>query len=616
MDSAPFLCPKNHNAGGLIMNDLINAVWVAVCGSLVFFMQPGFQMVESGLTREKNSINVAIKNLTDIGISVFIYWLFGFGLMFGFSKGGLIGSSHFFAGATKNLSFDLCNFLFFEAMFCSTSATIVSGAVAERMKYSSYIISTFIISAIIYPVFGHWAWNGIQPSFIADSAGWLYKIGFVDFAGSTVVHSVGGYVGLAGIIVLGARKGRFVKDYDTGKIKAREIQGCNIPLTVAGVFILWFGWLGFNGGSDLAVTERVPQILINTCIGAATGMLSSLFIGWATSGLPNVNFVINGTLAGLVAITANCHCVTPGAAAIIGAVGGIVMLLASKLLEKLQLDDAVGAIPVHLAAGIWGTLAVGIFGQAEQLGTNPILGSQFLAQLIGVVVCGIWSFGIAFVSLLILNKIKPLRVSSEDEDKGLNIVEHGSSTMIFDLYDKMSEQARTGDLSIRLQEEPFTEIGQIASLYNMVMEKLEDSSFEMESLTAFMNDIKYGMFILDGEWNIQPQYSAITPKILSCPNPENYNFLLLMARTLPRDKTMLLKEFLDRLYNPEFKESTIERMNPIRSLETNVRMPSVKDPEKMVLVQKTLNFEFKRLYNRQHTKVINILVSVHFATTK
>jgi Amt family ammonium transporter len=387
-------------------------------------------------------------------------------------------------------------------------------------------------------------------------------------------------------------------------------------MTVAGVFILWFGWLGFNGGSDLAVTERVPQILINTCIGAATGMLSSLFIGWATSGLPNVNFVINGTLAGLVAITANCHCVTPGAAAIIGAVGGIVMLFASKLLEKLQLDDAVGAIPVHLAAGIWGTLAVGIFGQADQLGTNPILGSQFLAQLIGVVVCGVWSFGIAIISLAILNKIKPLRVSSSDEDKGLNIVEHGSSTMIFDLYDKMSEQARTGDLSIRLQEEPFTEIGQIASLYNMVMEKLEDSSFEMESLTAFMNDIKYGMFILDGEWNIQPQYSAITPKILSCPNPENYNFLLLMARTLPRDKTMLLKEFLDRLYNPEFKESTIERMNPIRSLETNVRMPSVKDPEKMVLVQKTLNFEFKRLYNRQHTKVINILVSVHFATTK
>ena len=598
------------------MNGLIDAVWVAVCGALVFFMQPGFQMVESGLTREKNSINVAIKNLTDIGISLFVYWLFGFGLMFGLSKSGIIGTSLFLPGGIKNLSFDLCNFLFFEAMFCSTSATIVSGAVAERMKYSSYIISTFIISAIIYPVFGHWAWNGIQPSVISASAGWLYKIGFVDFAGSTVVHSVGGYVGLAGIIILGARKGRFVQDPVTGKTKAREIQGCNIPMTVAGVFILWFGWLGFNGGSDLAVTERVPQILMNTCIGAATGMLASLFIGWALYGLPNVSFVINGTLAGLVAITANCHCVTPGAAAIIGAVGGIVMLLTSSLLEKLKLDDAVGAIPVHLAAGIWGTLAVGIFGQPEQLGTNPILESQLLAQAIGVAVCGVWSFGIAFTALFILNKIKPLRVSSADEDKGLNIVEHGSSTEIFDLYDKMSEQARTGDLSIRLKEEPFTEIGQISALYNKVMEKLEDSSFEMESLSAFMNNIKHGMFILDGEWNILPQYSAITPKLLGCPNPENYNFLLLMARTLSRDKALLLKDFLERLYEPEFKESAIANMNPIRTLEASIRTPSLKEPGKTEIAHKTLNFEFKRLYNRQHTKVINIVVSVQILGNK
>ena len=595
------------------MNGLIDAVWVAVCGSLVFFMQPGFQMVESGLTREKNSINVAIKNLTDIGISLFVYWLFGFAIMFGHSKGGFIGTTHFLPGGFNNVSFDLCNFLFFEAMFCSTSATIVSGAVAERMKYSSYIISTFIISALIYPVFGHWAWNGIQPSFISDSAGWLNKIGFVDFAGSTVVHSVGGYVALAGVIILGARKGRFVQDYQTGKTKSREIQGCNIPMTVAGVFILWFGWLGFNGGSDLAFTDRIPQVLMNTCISAATGMLSSLFVGWAFSGLPNVNFVINGTLAGLVSITAGCHCVTPGAAALIGIIGGIVMLLASKLLEKLKLDDAVGAIPVHLAAGIWGTLAVGIFGQPEQLGTNPILGSQILAQVIGIAACGIWSFGIAFTLLFILNKIKPLRVASEDEDKGLNIVEHGSSTMIFDLYNKMSEQAQTGDLSIRLKEEPFTEIGQISSLYNKVMDKLESTSFEMESLSAFMNNIKYGLFLLDDEWNILPQYSAVTPRILGCPNPEKYNFLLLMARSLSRERTMLLKDFLERLYNPEFKESVIDDMNPVKTLEGNIRTPSVKEPGKTIVVHKALHFEFKRLYNRQHTKVINILVSVQIS---
>ena len=587
------------------MQNMVDALWVAVSGALVFFMQPGFQMVESGLTREKNSINVAIKNLTDIGISLFIYWLIGFALMFGKSAGGILGFTNFIPGAMGNVDFNLCNFLFFQAMFCSTSATIVSGAVAERMKYSSYILSTLLISAVIYPVFGHWAWGGIQPSFVSDGQGWLYKIGFVDFAGSTVVHSVGGYVGLAGIIILGARKGRFPAK--NSKDKPREIQGCDIPMTVAGVFILWFGWLGFNGGSTLAFNDIVPQILMNTCIGAATGMLSALFAGWAFTGIPNVNFVINGTLAGLVAITANCHCVTPGAAAIIGAVGGIVMLAACKLLDLLRLDDAVGAIPVHLFAGIWGTLAVGIFGQPELLGTNPILGNQFLAQLIGVLACGIWSFGIAFTGLFILNKIKQLRVSEADEDKGLNIVEHGASTEIFDLYDKMSEQARTGDLSIRLPEEPFTEIGQISHLYNKVMDTLEESSIEKESFGALMKTIPYGMFMLDNDWNIAPQYSAATPRVLGCPNPENYNFLLLMARILSRDKTVALKEFLERLYNPEFKQSALESVNPIKMLEVTMRKTSASDGFETT-EKKTIRFEFSRIYNSQHTKILHAVV--------
>ncbi len=316
------------------METIIDVLWVAVSGALVFFMQPGFQMVESGLTREKNSINVAIKNLTDISISLFIYWLIGFSFMFGASHNGILGHGLFVPGGISNIEFKFAAFLFFQAMFCSTSATIVSGAVAERMRYSSYIFETILISAVIYPVFGHWAWGGIQPGFVSDGQGWLYKIGFVDFAGSTVVHSVGGYVGLAGIIILGARKGRFPE-----KGKPREIQGCDIPMAVAGVFILWFGWLGFNGGSTLAFNDIVPQILVNTSIGAATGMLASLAVGWLFTKLPNVNFVINGTLAGLVAITANCHCVTPGAAAIIGAVGGIVMLIACKVLDLLKSEQ-------------------------------------------------------------------------------------------------------------------------------------------------------------------------------------------------------------------------------------------------------------------------------------
>ena len=578
--------------------NVIDALWVAVSGALVFFMQPGFQMVESGLTREKNSINVAIKNLTDIGISLFVYWIIGYAFMFGSSIKGLIGHSGFIPGAGWNIDFNQGAFLFFQAMFCSTSATIVSGAVAERMKYSSYIISTFLMSLIIYPIFGHWAWAGIQPSFISDAQGWLNKIGFVDFAGSTVVHSVGGYVGLAGIIVLGARKGRFPKDS-----KPREIQGCDVPMTVAGVFILWFGWLGFNGGSTLAFNDIVPQVLLNTCIGAATGMLAALFVGWAFKKLPDVNFVINGTLAGLVAITANCHCVTPGAAAIIGAVGGIVMLAGAWILEKLRLDDAVGAVPVHLCAGIWGTLAVGIFGQPELLGTNPIMGSQFLAQLIGVLACGVWAFGLSFIGLWVLNKIKPLRVSSEDEDKGLNIVEHGASTEIFDVYATMQEQAKTGDLSLRLPVEPFTEIGQISSLYNDVMEKLEESSLSEESFGILMKSIPYALFMLDFEWNICPQYSESTPRILGCPNPEKYNFLLLMARILNRDQTQALQRYLTNLYSVDFKQTAVDTLNPIKELPVSVRS----GPEGKI-VKKTINFEFSRIFNNQKTKVLHVIV--------
>ncbi len=581
------------------MNSIVDAMWVAVSAALVFFMQPGFSMVESGLTREKNSINVAIKNLTDIGISLFVYWLVGFAFMFGTSSDGFIGRSGFIPGAGMNIDFNTGTFLFFQAMFCSTSATIVSGAVAERMKYSSYIISTFLMSLIIYPIFGHWAWAGIQPSFISDAQGWLYKLGFVDFAGSTVVHSVGGYVGLAGIIILGARKGRFPKDE-----KPRDIQGCDVPMTVAGVFILWFGWLGFNGGSTLAFNDIVPQVLLNTCIGAATGMLSALFVGWAFKKIPDVNFVINGTLAGLVSVTANCHCVTPGAAAIIGAVGGIVMLIGAFILEKLKLDDAVGAVPVHLCAGVWGTLSVGIFGQPELLGTNPIFGSQFLAQFIGVTACGVWAFGLALIGFWILNKIVPLRVSSEDEDKGLNIVEHGASTEIFDVYAKMKEQAVTGDLSVRLPVEPFTEIGQISSLYNDVMQKLEESSLSEESFGALMKSIPYALFMIDAQWNINPQYSESTPRILGCPNPENYNFLLLMARILPRDKTQSLKKYLENLYSPDFKQAAVETLNPIQSLTLSVRTHEL-EPK---IVQKVIHFEFSRIFNKQKTKVLHVIV--------
>lgn len=582
----------------------LDALWVVVSAALVFFMQPGFQMVESGLTREKNNINVAIKNLTDIGISVIMFWLVGFAFMFGASKSGWIGLSNFFPGSKGNITSEIGVFLLFQTMFCSTSATIVSGAVAERMKYSSYIACTLIVSAIIYPIYGHWAWGGLQPASVSDGAGWLYKIGFVDFAGSSVVHSVGGYVGLAGIIILGARKGRFPKDG-----QPREIQGSDIPMAVAGVFILWFGWLGFNGGSTLAFNDAVPQILLNTCIGAATGMIAALFIGWIITGLPNVNFVLNGTLAGLVAVTANCHCVTPGEAAIIGAIGGLVMLFVSKVLEVLKLDDAVGAIPVHLGAGIWGTLAVGLFGDPEILGTTPIGGSQFLAQLIGVLSCGVWAFGVAFVSLFLLNKVHPIRVASEDEDKGLNIVEHGASTEIFDLYNTMSEQARTGDLSLRLTEEPFTEIGQIAKLYNEVMETLEETVVEKESFTALLQSVPYGMFLLNPDLTIRAQYSSATPRLLCCAEPARYNFPLLLSRLISREKAEALKQYLAQLFSSDFKNSVVSSMNPLHNLDMIIRHRQKDNKQPPVIDYRTVDFEFVRVFNAQHTKVVYVVVS-------
>ena len=279
------------------------------------------------------------------------------------------------------------------------------------------------------------------------------------------------------------------------------------------------------------------------------------------------------------------------------------MLAGAWILEKLRLDDAVGAVPVHLCAGIWGTLAVGIFGQPELLGTNPIMGSQFLAQLIGVLACGVWAFGLSFIGLWVLNKIKPLRVSSEDEDKGLNIVEHGASTEIFDVYATMQEQAKTGDLSLRLPVEPFTEIGQISSLYNDVMEKLEESSLSEESFGILMKSIPYALFMLDFEWNICPQYSESTPRILGCPNPEKYNFLLLMARILNRDQTQALQRYLTNLYSVDFKQTAIDTLNPIKELPVSVRS----GPEGKI-VKKTINFEFSRIFNNQKTKVLHVIV--------
>jgi len=303
---------------------LIDILWVIIAAGLVFMMQGGFLCLESGLTRSKNSINVAIKNLTDFGIAVVLYWIFGFALMFGITNDGWVGTTHFLPNIGQGEAW-LATFFLFQVMFCATAATIVSGAIAERTRFKAYIIITIVISGLIYPLFGHWAWGGAYvgasgPDNIVG-AGWLAKRGFIDFAGSSVVHSVGGWVALAIMLIIGPRTGRFPKGQPPQKI-----QGNNLPMAMLGVILLFFGWFGFNGGSTLALNDQVPGIIANTALAGASGLVVTLFVGWYFKKLPDGSLPMNGALAGLVAITANCYAVSTFSAVIIGAVGGVSFL--------------------------------------------------------------------------------------------------------------------------------------------------------------------------------------------------------------------------------------------------------------------------------------------------
>jgi len=333
------------------MNALsLDILWILICAVLVLLMQAGFLCLESGATRSKNAINVAMKNAVDLVVSVFVFWLLGFALMFGQSYDGLIGFSHFL------LPFDqdghwLAAFFLFQAMFCATAATIVSGAVAERVRFNAYIIITILIVSIIYPIAAHWTWGGA----VTEHHGWLAELGFVDFDGSTVVHSVGGGVALAALFVIGPRRGRFAFG------KAQSIPASNLPMAMLGIILFQVGWIGFNGGSTLALNNSVPSIIANTVLAAVSGGIISyiLCLKFPRSCIDATLVPMNGVLAGMVSITANCHAVSSAEAVVIGAVGGLVMVLTDKFLLDKKIDDAIGAVPVHLAAGIWGTTCTG-----------------------------------------------------------------------------------------------------------------------------------------------------------------------------------------------------------------------------------------------------------------
>ncbi len=387
-----------------------NYLWTLVAAALVFFMQAGFAMVEAGFTRAKNAVNIMMKNLMDFSMGSIAFWAVGFGIMFGATKTGWFGTSGFFL---SDFSVDgdpwVLAFWMFQVVFAATAATIVSGAMAERTKFVGYLMYSAVVSAIIYPVFGSWAWGSLF-----HGQGWLEGLGFIDFAGSTVVHSVGGWAALAGAIVLGPRLGKYGKDG-----KPRAIMGHNMPLAALGVFILWLGWFGFNPGSTTTADTSIAMIFVNTNLAAAAGSVMAMAISWIKFGKPEVGMSLNGALAGLVGITAGCANVTPSSAIIIGAVAGLLVVMSVLFFDKIQIDDPVGAISVHGVCGAWGTLGAGLFNIGGT--TGKIIG----VQLLGIGSCFVWTFVVAFILFKIISMTIGLRVTPEEEIDGLDYAEHG-----------------------------------------------------------------------------------------------------------------------------------------------------------------------------------------------
>ena len=394
----------------------INNIWVLVATFLVMFMQPGFAMVEAGFTRQKNAANIITKNLVDFSVGAILFWVIGYTIMYGESIGGFIGMPSLFINDNGIGDYANKTDLMFQTVFAATAATIVSGAVAERTKFSAYIIFTIVITVFIYPISGHWKWGG----------GWLDQLGFLDFAGSTIVHSVGAWVGLAGAITLGPRMGKYVNG------KARAIPGHNLVLGALGVFILWFGWFGFNPGSQLGAAGNdnalaIAHIALTTNLAAAGGAMAALFTSWMKYKRPSLSLALNGALAGLVGITAGCDIVSPGGALIIGLIAGVILVFSVEFIDqKLRVDDPVGAISVHGVNGAWGTLAVGLFATDGGLlygGGAKLL----LAQAIGVGAVFVWAFGLGLILFKVIKATIGLRVSKRIEEEGLDVYEHGES---------------------------------------------------------------------------------------------------------------------------------------------------------------------------------------------
>jgi len=427
-------------AAALTDRQAIDMLWVLAASGMVFFMQLGFLCLEIGLVQAKNAIDTAVKNVADFVVTSLVFLAIGFGFMFGHNQAGLIGSSDFFlTGDGSSVTFLGTAFIFLQLCFAGCAVTIIAGGTAERSDLTTHLLISIVIAAVIYPIFGHWVWGNLYHT---DSGGWLYNLGFIDFAGSSVVHGVGGWVTLAGIMALGPRRGRYGPD---GKVN--PLGGNNVPMAALGTFILWFGWFGFNGGSLLKVSGDVGAVILKTNFAAAAGGLTSYFYArWrqpkgGLQALPT----LAGTLGGMVAITAGSFAVPLWASLIIGGLAGVLVNVAQEVMDRFQLDDPAGAVPVHAVCGALGTILTGVFATQEAIQVRS--GSrleQIGVQILGTVVCFIWAFGIGRLAFWAINKIHPIRVSAEEEERGLNITEYDDVMSWLD-YRKTQQYETTVD---------------------------------------------------------------------------------------------------------------------------------------------------------------------------
>jgi Amt family ammonium transporter len=404
-----------ESLAGAIKDDM-GMLWMLIAGILVFFMQAGFTLVESGMTRSKNAVNIAMKNLLDIAVGSLTYWFVGYSLMYGDTSNGWF----FWSGIMQGEGADL----FFQTMFAATAATIVSGAIAGRTKYSTYIVFSIVMTAIIYPIAGGWEWNG---GWLNNTDGFM-PAEFIDFAGSSIVHAVGGFAALVAAYMVGPRIGKFVDG------KVMPIPGHNQILATLGVFILWLGWFGFNGGSQLAWggddAVGASKVVLITNLAAAAGALGALITTWVWYGKPHLAQSLNGALAGLVSITAGCGNMNAGGAVLAGLIGGIIVVFSIEFIEKkLKIDDAIGAASVHGVVGFWGTIVIGLWGVDGDAGLGIFNGggsAQLVAQLVGGLAYAVWAVALSFIVFGILKYTMGLRVTEKEEVAGLDISEHGS----------------------------------------------------------------------------------------------------------------------------------------------------------------------------------------------